>query len=99
MPGPIRAARNTIRLVEIVLTLARYDALFPLEQVQGAAPIARLLRRMRRRDPALALLRPGQRLAEAFVALGPGFIKLGQALSLRADLIGEEVAIDLALLQ
>ena len=94
-----RGLGNAIRLVEIVLTLARHDALFPLEQVAGAAAIARALRHLRRRDPSRLRLRPGQRLAEALHALGPSFIKLGQALSLRADLIGEDVATDLALLQ
>ncbi len=99
MLGILRGLRNFVRLVEIVLTLARYDALFPLEGVAGAAGMARLLRRVRRRDAAIARLRPGQRLAEALQALGPSFIKLGQALSIRADLIGDEVATDLALLQ
>jgi ubiquinone biosynthesis protein len=99
MFGFARFLRHTTRLVEIVVTLARHDALFPLEQVAGAAAIARALRRVRRRDPARLRLRPGERLAAALQALGPSFIKLGQALSLRADLIGDEVASDLALLQ
>jgi ubiquinone biosynthesis protein len=99
MLAPLRALRNILRLGDIVLTLARYDALFPLERVAGAALVARLLRFFRRRDPALARLRSGQRLAEALQALGPSFIKLGQALSLRADLVGEAIASDLALLQ
>jgi ubiquinone biosynthesis protein len=99
MFGALRGPRNIVRLVEIVLTLARYDALFPLEAVAGTAGAARLLRLVRRRDAAIARLRPGQRLAEALQALGPSFIKLGQALSIRADLIGDEVASDLALLQ
>jgi ubiquinone biosynthesis protein len=43
--------------------------------------------------------RPGQRLAAAFSELGPSFIKLGQLLSTRADLLGEEIAVDLASLQ
>ena len=43
--------------------------------------------------------RPGQALAEALQRLGPGFIKLGQALSTRADLLGAGPAADLALLQ
>jgi ubiquinone biosynthesis protein len=99
MPGILRGARNLVRLFEIGFTLARYDALFPLQQVAGAAPAARLLRRLRRRGAKATSLRPGQRLAEALQALGPSFIKLGQALSIRADLIGDEVASDLALLQ
>jgi len=43
--------------------------------------------------------RPGERLAAACGALGPTFIKLGQALSVRSDLVGEEVASDLSSLQ
>jgi ubiquinone biosynthesis protein len=94
-----RALRNLFRLLEIALTLARYDALFPLERVDGASWLARLLRLLRRRDPLTARLRPGERLAAALNALGPSFIKLGQALSLHPDLIGEPVASDLAQLQ
>ena len=44
-------------------------------------------------------LRPGQRLALALTSLGPTFIKFGQALSTRADLLGEQSAADLAELQ
>ena len=40
-------------------------------------------------------LRTGQRLAAAFEQLGPTFIKLGQALSTRSDLIGDAIADDL----
>ncbi|MCE2516525.1 MAG: 2-polyprenylphenol 6-hydroxylase [Alphaproteobacteria bacterium] len=43
--------------------------------------------------------RPGVALAHALTSLGPGFIKFGQALSTRADLMGADVARDLALLQ
>ncbi|HZT52541.1 MAG TPA: 2-polyprenylphenol 6-hydroxylase [Stellaceae bacterium] len=99
MLAPLRVPRHLFRLGEIALTLARHDALFPLEGVAGAAAVARLLRILRRRDRSRPALRPGQRLAEALQALGPSFIKLGQALSLRADLIGDEVASDLALLR
>jgi ubiquinone biosynthesis protein len=40
--------------------------------------------------------RPGEKMARALVWLGPSFIKLGQALSTRSDLIGDEWADDLA---
>jgi ubiquinone biosynthesis protein len=43
--------------------------------------------------------RPGERLALALSELGPAFIKLGQVLSTRSDLFGEQVAEDLAKLQ
>ncbi len=83
-----------------LLTLARYDALFPLERVAGAALVgAAACGCCGAAIAALARLRPGQRLAEALQALGPSFIKLGQALSLRADLVGDAIAGDLALLQ
>ena len=43
--------------------------------------------------------RPGERLARALTEAGPSFIKLGQALSTRSDLLGEEMTTDLAQLQ
>ena len=49
--------------------------------------------------PSSGALRPGQRLALALTELGTTFIKFGQALSTRADLLGEQVAADLAGLQ
>ncbi|MEE8306414.1 MAG: 2-polyprenylphenol 6-hydroxylase, partial [Gammaproteobacteria bacterium] len=42
---------------------------------------------------------PGQRLAQALESLGPSFIKLGQILATRPDLVGEDVSNDLTLLQ
>ena len=44
-------------------------------------------------------LRPGERLAAALTEAGPTFIKLGQSLATRTDLLGDEVAADLARLQ
>ncbi|HEX7969424.1 MAG TPA: 2-polyprenylphenol 6-hydroxylase, partial [Stellaceae bacterium] len=99
MLAVLRAGRNLVRLVEIAFILARYDALFPLEGVVGARFIIRALRIVRRGGGVRAGLRPGQRLALALQAMGPSFIKLGQALSTRADLIGEAVATDLSSLQ
>jgi ubiquinone biosynthesis protein len=90
------ALRHTIRLLTIARTLARHDALFPLELL-GAAPLVAMLARLmsRRKVPG----RPGQRLVAALQELGPSFIKLGQSLSTRSDLIGEEMADDLSELQ
>jgi len=96
--GFLRSGRNLARLVRIGLTLARHDALFPLDRVAGIAPFLRVTRlASRRRPPAAA--RPGERLAAALTELGPSFIKLGQILSTRADLLGEEITADLAMLQ
>jgi len=95
--GLFRSSRHLARLIHIGLTLARHDALFPLDNVAGAAPLLRVLRLMRADDPARR--RPGERLAAALTELGPSFIKLGQMLSTRADLLGDEITEDLALLQ
>lgn len=94
----IGALRNLARLADIGLALTRHDALFPLENVsEGLRLLARLLRPFRNRRAAQG--RPGQRLAAALRDLGPTFIKFGQALSTRPDLVGEEVAADLSDLQ
>ena len=87
---------NSFRLLGIIRTLSRHDALWPLEQA-GASKIALALPKLlwrRRRDG-----RPGEKLANALTELGPTFIKLGQALSVRSDLVGEQIAEDLSRLQ
>jgi ubiquinone biosynthesis protein len=97
----IRAARNLVRLIVIARTLAQHDALFPLDRLPGTAGLAGLARLLNlfHVDPAVAGKRPGERLALALEALGPSFIKAGQALSTRSDLVGEEIAADLTSLQ
>ena len=94
-----RAFRNIGRLLTILRTLARHDALAALGVAPGFS--ARLALRILAgsRLKGVASLPAGERLALALQALGPAFIKLGQALSVRSDLIGEEVAEDLSALQ
>ena len=89
--------RHVGRLLAIARTLARHDALFPLEQAEIAPALALLARALARKRTGAG--RPGQRLAAAFEALGPSFIKFGQALSVRSDLLGERMAEDLSALQ
>jgi ubiquinone biosynthesis protein len=98
MLAVFRACRNLARLVQIGLTLARHDALFLAERIPALALPVALMRLMRRRG-ATAQRRPGERLAAALHELGPSFIKLGQLLSTRADLLGEQFAADLSTLQ
>ena len=95
-PVMLKAIANLFRLLRIARTLARHDALFPLQQLGVAPAVMTLVRLISRRH---APGRPGERLAAACEALGPTFIKLGQALSVRSDLVGEDVASDLSLLQ
>ncbi len=92
----LRTLRNLGRLIRIALTLARYDALVLFERL-GVSPLVIGWARILARRGVTG--RPGQRLAQALAALGPSFIKFGQALSIRPDLLGEEVAADLSALQ
>jgi ubiquinone biosynthesis protein len=96
----LRALRNIFRLIAIARTLHRHGALAPIRELVeelGVAPALVLVLRPSSRAEGEG--RPGQRLARAFVALGPAFIKLGQMLSTRADLVGETIAADLSELQ
>jgi ubiquinone biosynthesis protein len=92
-----RAIRNLLRLATIVRALTRHDALFLLEVTEGGRFFAKVLHRFA--DRRYKGIRPGQRLAAALQALGPTFVKFGQALSTRPDVVGEEVAADLSELQ
>jgi len=92
----LRTPRILLRLLHIARILARHDVLAAFEErhiAPGIIWIARLGARRRREG------RPGQKLVRALVELGPSFIKLGQFLSTRADLLGEEMAADLSDLQ
>ena len=92
----LRTLRNIARLLRIARILARHDVLFLLEKLQVAEFVMLAARMASRRDrPG----RPGQRLARALEEAGPSFIKLGQALSTRSDLLGEELSADLSELQ
>ena len=92
----IRSLRNLGRLIGIARALAHPDALFPLERLgilPGITTGARVLWQTK------ATGRPGERLAAALQSMGPTFIKIGQALSTRPDLMGDEIASDLSNLQ
>ncbi len=100
----LRASRNILRLLTIARTLAKHGALAPLRDVlqgSGLAPAVLFLAEQFSRTPTARerASRPGERLAAALTELGPAFIKLGQMLSTRSDLLGEQVASDLSRLQ
>jgi len=95
------SVRNLIRLFRIAWALARHDALFVFAAIPVAREVAALVRWLVRPfvPHKTSGGRPGQRLARALVELGPTFIKVGQALSIRPDVVGEEIADDLTDLQ
>ena len=88
--------KYTARLFRIGYTLARHDALFGLEVIKAPVAVTFLCKLLARRN---VHERPGKRLANALEELGPTFIKVGQALSTRSDLVGEDIANDLSELQ
>jgi ubiquinone biosynthesis protein len=97
--GALRGLRNFARLVGVARTLARNDALFALETLGVAPRIVAVWGVIWRPSRAAKALRPGQRLARALQQLGPSFIKFGQTLATRSDLLGEEITTDLSELQ
>ncbi|MSO89011.1 MAG: 2-polyprenylphenol 6-hydroxylase [Rhodospirillaceae bacterium] len=95
----IRTFRNLGRLFRVFVTFTRHDALFVLDGLGVSPGALRLLKFAALRREAGPAPRQGENLRAALHALGPAFIKLGQALSCRPDIVGEEVAADLADLQ
>lgn len=97
------ALRHGFRLFRVARRLAVHDALFPSEIVAEMPTFARLGRKIMsiqfRRRPDVEGKSPGERLALALGSLGPTYIKLGQSLAARPDLVGEQVARALAQLQ
>ncbi|MDW8340350.1 MAG: 2-polyprenylphenol 6-hydroxylase [Geminicoccaceae bacterium] len=92
----LRGLRNLARLLACARSLARHNALFPFALVPQLVPFVEFAERfVDKRAPG----RPGERLARALQEMGPAFIKLGQSLATRADLLGETIARDLSLLQ
>ncbi|HEY5710719.1 MAG TPA: 2-polyprenylphenol 6-hydroxylase [Allosphingosinicella sp.] len=84
------------RLLKWGRVLARHGALRGIERDPNTPPPVRRLARIARfgaRVPDVPTY------ADAFQDIGPAAIKLGQALATRPDLVGEEAARDLAMLQ
>lgn len=92
----LRSLKHIRRLLSLARLLARHDALFALE-LAGVSPA--LLKFAAVGVSPDKTGRPGERLARALNEAGPSFIKLGQALSTRSDILGEDLTDDLSSLQ
>lgn len=81
-----------------ILTREGVIAALPGEQLEGppraAWRVARMLARRRSKGSERS-----QRMARAVDRLGPSYVKLGQFLATRPDVVGTDMALDLALLQ
>lgn len=100
MPG---ALLNSLRLVRAGFVLAQYGVRFvpkgmpvplPLKLARIATlPVTLVASALRKGEPQSA------RVATALAKLGPSYVKLGQFLATRADVIGPELSDDLRQLQ
>ena len=85
------------RAEHIVRVIARYG-LADAATLQSHTLLAQLAGRVAP-DPALQGLSRGERLRDALLELGTTFIKVGQILSTRPDLVGPDIAATLSSLQ
>lgn len=92
---------NAVRLAEVLQVLARHGFADLLRRMgfYDSLP-ARMLRGLRLMEtPSGDEATFGKRLCAAFTQLGPTFVKFGQILSMRPDLVTPGVAADLSQLQ
>ena len=87
------------RLMRAGRVLGSHGVLPPPEWNDLVPPQASLLKFVFPKSKAEAHGRSGERLARALAKLGPSYIKMGQFLATRPDVIGAEIARDLAELQ
>ena len=92
------ALADYARLLRAGWTLSRRDALIPHEYAHLTPAALRAFGALSRIG-ANRQGRPGERLAHAFERLGPAYVKLGQFMATRPDIIGFELAGDLGRLQ
>ncbi|MET1003706.1 MAG: AarF/UbiB family protein [Acidimicrobiia bacterium] len=101
MPGlPAALMRHRARLDEIAGVFAKYGFAAWVQRGSGLVS-TRVMQGLidRHVDPQIASMSDGERLRRALTELGTTWVKLGQMLSLRPDVVGDDVAEELAKLQ
>ena len=101
MPGlPAALVRHHERLDEIAEVLAKYGFAAWVQRGSGLVS-ARVMKGLVDRyvDPEIVAMSDGERLRRALTELGTTWIKFGQMLSLRPDVVGDDVAAELTKLQ
>lgn len=92
----IKSIKHVVRLCKIAFILYCNGALFILHELKIALPLYGLLKILPFQKGEGS---QGERLAHALEKLGPAFIKLGQTLATRPDIVGEDIATALTKLQ
>jgi len=96
----LTSLRHMAHLIRVAFVLSRHDALMDLLSLFGPQPEALLrLRKLRNFRGAPPDEDASSNLVEAFQSLGPTFIKFGQAMATRPDIVGADTALDLMRLQ
>ncbi|MEM9810778.1 MAG: 2-polyprenylphenol 6-hydroxylase [Pseudomonadota bacterium] len=95
----LTAFTDFLRLIKIAWVLARHDALIPHEFAPMVPGSVRLVGKIMRLGTRTKGQRPGERLAKALAGLGPAYVKFGQVLATRPDVVGRQMADDLRALQ
>jgi ubiquinone biosynthesis protein len=90
-----RTVRNIARIRQISSVFAKHG----FQELMGKLGFSRFVPRKYRRTPAELQKSAPERLRAAFEELGPTFVKLGQLLSSRSDLLPENFVKELARLQ
>ncbi len=101
MPGlPAALMRHRARLDEIAEVFARYGFAAWVQRGSGLVS-TRVMQGLvdRHADPQIVSMSDGERLRRALTELGTTWVKFGQMLSLRPDVVGDDVAEELAKLQ
>jgi ubiquinone biosynthesis protein len=88
-----------LRLLRVGWTLARYDVIIPREFVSRLPPAGKWIGRLARIGSPPMSGDTGSRMAAALERLGPAWIKFGQFLATRPDIIGVQTAQGLARLK
>jgi ubiquinone biosynthesis protein len=80
------------RLARVAWTLGRYDAILPREYQGLLPPIIGFFGTLLRLGSPKLSGDPGVRMAAALETLGPAWIKFGQFLATRPDIVGQQAA-------
>lgn len=94
-----RNIRSLRRYRQIVRVLFKYGFDHALELMGLSRFVARWRKLVRRAEPEIALLSSAERMRLALEELGPTFVKLGQILSTRPDVIPRHFVLEFAKLQ
>ena len=97
---PVALVRHRERLDEIAEVLAKYGFAAWVHRGSGLVS-ARVMKDLidHHADPQIVAMSDGERLRRALTELGTTWVKFGQMLSLRPDVVGEDVATELTKLQ